>query len=169
MVQEIDQTITATKTRVKAGVYVASAVVIAGLAFAFFALNNNQENAQPEPSNVEINGQKIFVDIAQTPEEQAQGLSGRESLGENQGMLFVYDKNISPKFWMKNMNFSIDIIWISGGIVYGFEKNLPPEGENPQKIYQPKTFVNQVLEVNAGFVDKYDIKTGDKIEVHLTK
>ena len=52
---------------------------------------------------------KIKVELAITPEARAQGLSGRPSLSENEGVLFVFDKPDKYSFWMKNMNFPLDI------------------------------------------------------------
>src|SRR3989338_3180334 len=62
---------------------------------------------------VKIVGQNIKVDLALTMLEQAQGLSGREVLGENEGMLFVFDTPGKYSFWMKDMKFAIDIIWFT--------------------------------------------------------
>jgi len=95
----------------------------------------------------------------------ARGLGGRRNLPENRGLLFAYDGYYVPKFWMKDMRFSIDIIWIKDKMVVGFEKNTPVSNQNPLPTYQPKDFVNYVLEVNAGFVDKNQIKIGDRVEI----
>lgn len=59
-----------------------------------------------------IGGKKIRVDIADTVVTRTQGLSGRTSLAETDGMLFVFENADRYGFWMKDMNFAIDIIWI---------------------------------------------------------
>src|SRR3989338_4624811 len=125
---------------------------------------------------VKIGDVKIKVELAITPEARAQGLSGRPSLSENEGVLFVFDKPDKYSFWMKNMNFPIDIIWIgparppgwsgAGGedmkIVYIKKKALP---ELYPEQYGPDKDAKYVLEVVAGFSDKNNIKVGDKVEV----
>lgn len=115
-----------------------------------------------------IAGQTLNIKIAQTAKEQAIGLSQTKALGENQGMFFVYDHYLIPTFWMKDMSFSIDIIWLKDDIVMGYEKNLPiPKGDTDLPLYQPKTFINHVLEVSAGFVDKYGLKIGDEVKLAI--
>jgi hypothetical protein len=120
---------------------------------------------QSKSRDVFISNNKVVAELAVTGEQLAQGLSGRDKLAEGRGMLFIYDGYYIPSFWMKNMKFPIDIIWIKDNIVAGAAKNLPPEGEQPQQTYEPLTFVNYVLEVPAGYVDRYGIKIGDRVEI----
>src|SRR5690242_15708811 len=61
---------------------------------------------------IEIGGQQIYVKKADTPAKQQQGLSGTASLPLDQGMLFIFPKDGTYAFWMKDMNYSLDIIWI---------------------------------------------------------
>ncbi len=116
---------------------------------------------QPE---VIINQQKIYLEIASEPAKQIQGLSNRKILKSDHGMLFVYaDKKIRT-FWMKDMNFPLDIIWINDNKIVGIEKNLPPEGNQPIKTYRSPAAVNYVLEVNAGLTDRYQIRNGNLVK-----
>ena len=104
----------------------------------------------------------LEVEIADTPELQVQGLSGRKSLSENKGMLFVYEKPAMPGFWMKDMRFPIDIIWLGEDIrVAGIEAHVPPE-TYPAVFYSPSP-VRYVLEVNAGWAERNGITSGSKI------
>jgi len=81
-------------------------------------------------------------------------------------MLFVFDGYYIPTFVMRDMLFSIDIIWIKDDMVVGFEKNMPRSELDKDLIaYQPKNFINYVLEVNAGFVEQNNIKIGDKVVI----
>jgi len=111
---------------------------------------------------VYLAGQSIKVDLALTPEEQAQGLSGRSELKENEGMLFVFEKPGIYPFWMKNMNFAIDMIWISETreIVY-IKKDARPE--NFLETFGPEENAKYVLEVVSGFSEKNNLKEGDKV------
>src|SRR3989344_4633932 len=70
------------------------------------------------------NGQ-VLVELAQTPAAQQQGLSGRKSLGANQGMLFIFPQDEARQFWMKEMNFPLDIIWLNKeGKIMGLATNV---------------------------------------------
>lgn len=113
---------------------------------------------------VKIGDLKIPLEIAQTANEVQKGLSGRESLGPDKGMLFIFNKPDYYRFWMPNMNFPIDIIWISQNTIVGIHKNVSRQFDpaNP-KFYTPPQPVNRVLEVNAGFAQKNNFKVGDEI------
>ena len=69
----------------------------------------------PDVSLVRIGGEAIYaVDLAVTSGERQQGLSGRETMAEDAGMLFVFEEEQPLAFWMKDMRFPLDIIWIDG-------------------------------------------------------
>ncbi|MFH1564975.1 MAG: DUF192 domain-containing protein [bacterium] len=125
--------------------------------------NNNYENIKK--AEIKINNTTITADVVETPEEQIQGLSGREKLGENEGMLFVYfDKEIRT-FWMKDMLFPIDIIWIADNKIIDISENLLiPENGNIKRATS-KEGINYVLEVNAEFVKDNDLKVGDEVQI----
>jgi len=117
---------------------------------------------------VTVGGIPFRVHIAETPEERMQGLSGKERIKENEGMLFIFDSPYRYGFWMKEMKFPIDIIWISGDRVIGFSEGVPPEpgrslGE--LTVYYSPGAVDRVLEVNGGVVARYNIREGDKIRI----
>ena len=118
----------------------------------------------PTSSPIVTIGEKtIKVTVAKTKEERSKGLSGTTSLEENNGMLFVFDPEASPTFWMKDMLISIDIIWISDGKVVKIDKNVQIDS----KTYNPGQPIDYVLEVNAGFSDKNNIKVGDPATITL--
>ncbi len=119
---------------------------------------------------VTINDKNINVELAKTKEERAGGLSERSSLGENNGMLFVfYDETDTPVFWMKGMLIPIDIIWIDNNKIVRIDKNVAVPAENASdknlKTYSAGKPVDFVLEVNAGFSDSNSIKVGDSVTV----
>lgn len=117
----------------------------------------------PLTAKVRINDQLFYVDVAATPAEKAKGLGGRKTLAPNHGMLFPYDHKEKYGFWMKDMQFPIDIIWIEGNIVAEVTHNVPVDSE-PHKSYQPYVAVDKILELNAGEASKYNIKQGDKVK-----
>jgi len=115
-------------------------------------------------STVVINKQAFAVEVATDFTHWRQGLSDRSSLKKETGMLFVFPDKQVRRFWMKNMHFPLDIIWIKDHQVVHISRNLPPEGEKPKKIYSSLVPVNYVLEINAGEGAK--IKVGDRVSYY---
>jgi uncharacterized membrane protein (UPF0127 family) len=132
-----------------------------------------QNSSLMKPSSVEkritVGGAKIFVEVADSPKKRAKGLSGRNTLAENEGMLFVFnEKDTIPSFWMKGMLFPIDIVWIADNQVVQIDSNVQPEPDTPDaklKHYRPLRPVDYVLEVSAGFSSKNSIKSGDTVNL----
>ena len=118
-----------------------------------------------------LNGIQLLVEIADTPSERARGLSGRESLKPGWGMLFIFPEEGIYSFWMYGMKFPLDIIWIdSEGIVVYMIENAPPCREAWScRAYTPDKPAQYVLEVEAGFVERADVKLGDKVLILLPK
>ncbi len=112
-----------------------------------------------ESSVVLIKDIKIPVEIADTEALRTLGLSGRESLDYNSGLLFVFDRPDRYGFWMKDMKFSIDIVWAESGRIIYIEKSVSPT--TFPKVFYPTTPASLVLELPAGFCDTYDLKVGD--------
>ncbi|MFA6594463.1 MAG: DUF192 domain-containing protein [Candidatus Buchananbacteria bacterium] len=108
---------------------------------------------------------KITVELVTTEADKAKGLSDRQSLCADCGMLFVYNTPSAHNFWMKNMNFPLDIIWLKDNQIVGISENLLPATNQPTDIYASPGPVNAVLEVNAGFVAKTGVKVGDDMRV----
>jgi len=107
-----------------------------------------------------VGNERVEIEIAQTPDARNQGLSGRESLGENSGMLFIFESPDAYGFWMKDMKFPLDFIWIKDGKVIEITPNVGFRDQTT--IYTPKSAVDSVLEVNAGWASKNGIKVGDQ-------
>ncbi len=119
-------------------------------------------------NTVTINNHTFKIETAKSSKEQQAGLSGRNSLPADHGMLFVFDKTDYYNFWMKNMKFPLDIIFIKDDKIISIEKNAtPPSGESNPPIIKSGGDVNKVLEINAGLSDKYNIKKGDNLEINL--
>jgi len=116
---------------------------------------------------IEINNLRIEVWVARTPAEKAQGLSGKKELKENEGMIFVYDDYQIRTFWMKDMLFSIDTLWLLDNEVVGIEKNIPLTEDGGVKKYHSPIPVNYVLEVSSGFANRNSINVGDIVKFNL--
>lgn len=120
----------------------------------------------PIPKIIKIENVEIQIEIAKSNEERSKGLSNRTKLDEKAGMLFVFSQKSKPVFWMKDTKIPLDIIWINDNKVIGIDKNVPIEEnviDNKLKKYPAPNIVDYVLEVNAGFSDKYNIKLGQMI------
>jgi len=119
--------------------------------------------SRKEPTAI-IGSKQITIEIAKTPDQLKKGLSDRNSLGKNRGMLFQYPDYVFQGFWMKGMRFPIDIIWIKDNVIVGAQQNVPVGITEPLPVYYPPEPVNNILEVNAGFVTKNNIKAGDRVD-----
>ncbi|MDI6821174.1 MAG: DUF192 domain-containing protein [Patescibacteria group bacterium] len=147
-------------------IFVLLAVIVVFCVFAAFFYR--PITVKNQKAIVSINRHVIGVDIAKTQKERAQGLSGREELKENQGMLFLFPNAGLHGFWMKNMRFPIDIVWISKSKIIGFTENIDPQIGIPLlnlKIYYPPRLIDSVLEINAGQVASLGIKEGDLVSI----
>ena len=124
----------------------------------------------PPPKNLLKVGQCQFeVEVARTLEEKRQGLSNRPSLDRFKGMLFVYDQPEKPLFWMKDMEFPLDFVWIQQGRVVDLSQNIPPPKDNNGQIARvsPAEPADWVLEINAGMIKECQIKVGDPVNFSL--
>lgn len=121
------------------------------------------------PSSVKIKGLHINVTLAKTPDELTKGLSIKNSLKEHEGMLFIFDTPKKSSFWMKDMKFPIDIIWIHPNTtIVHIEKNLQPcISFLICTSYPPNDLSQYVLEVNAHYTTKNNITVGDEVEFNI--
>lgn len=109
-----------------------------------------------------IDGHVFKVDFADTLAEQERGLGGRLNLTADQGMLFRFTRPNKTCFWMKDMRFSLDIIWFGGDKkVNHIAQNVVPE--TYPSTFCPDQDAQYVLEVNAGTISRLGIKAGDSI------
>lgn len=114
---------------------------------------------------VKIDNLEIKVEVAETNEERAKGLSNRTQLDNKSGMVFVFPKDSKPVFWMKDTKIPLDIIWINDNKIIDIEKNVQPElgvTDNKLRRYPAPSEIDYVLEVNGGFSDN-NIKVGETI------
>jgi uncharacterized membrane protein (UPF0127 family) len=117
---------------------------------------------------LKIGEQTLVVEISTTPAEMQQGLSDRISMADDQGMLFDFGQEASgTAFWMKDMKFDLDFIWIAGGKVIGITSGVahPNSSNSPLPYYYPPQPVNQVAEVNAGWAKKNGIIVGADVSL----
>lgn len=102
--------------------------------------------------------------VVDTPELRQKGLGGRTSLASDEAMLFIFESDDRYAFWMKDMLFPIDIIWISAdNLIVDFVENISPD--TYPESFAPKTNARMVLEVQAGVVQKNNFKIGDRVNI----
>ena len=161
-------------------------VVIVLIAFvAYFALSNlftNKEQVNPELEKA-VNQKtaysftkegelsflsakggtisQIDVEVADDDEQRQRGLMFRDKMDENQGMIFLFDKEAPQAFWMHNTILPLDIIYINSQMeIVHIAKNAKPFDDSSLPSIKPAQYV---VEVNGGYTDKLGIKDGDKI------
>lgn len=137
--------------------------VFVGLALLLFALSFLGGKSLFKTQPTAKAGNKTFdLEIAKTTQELQKGLSNRKSLPENKAMLFIFPKPDYYAFWMKDMQFPLDIIFLNGNKIVMVYKNVPPPSSADQAlpIYKPEAPSDKVLEINAGLADKYNIQKG---------
>jgi len=139
-------------------------------AVATTAPSNTQPEIVPIPegslatSSLKIGKSTFVVEVPSTEDEMAIGLGGRLSLAPQHGMLFAFNAPDLYTFWMKDMKFPLDILWVDGeNKINHIEANLTPET-------YPKTYISEepalfVVELEAGTVSKYGIRVGEKVEI----
>lgn len=141
-------------------------LLLAGVVVGQNYLSKNPSFSLRKSAAVAIKENKFKVEVARKPEELQIGLSEKKSLNQDSGMLFIFPSPGTYSFWMKNMDFPIDIIFINGDTITTIHKNAKPATSPDENIpiYQPKTPSDKVLEINAGLADKYEFKEGDKVK-----
>lgn len=113
----------------------------------------------------EINGQKVLLEEAKSERDKIRGLAKRPYLGENTGMVFFYESQVEQAFWMRNVRFPLDIIFMKDSKITKIYKNAQPCTEEICKIYSSKGLTDEVIEVPAGFCKKHNLKKGTFILV----
>ena len=123
---------------------------------------------QPMPRReITFGGRQMRVWVAETSRARQQGLSGQRTLGEDEGMVFLFPTPARHRFWMYDMHFAIDILWIRKGYVVDIAHDvLPPPDSVAVKdlpLYTPRLPADVVLEVRAGTAAKEDVRIGDMV------
>lgn len=124
-------------------------------------------NKSSQLKTIQIDKVVIDVEVAKTDEERSKGLSNREKLDKNAGMVFFFKPNSKPTFWMKDTKIPLDIIWINDDKIVSINKNVEPElgkQEFELKRYPAPSEIDYVLEVNGGFSDKNGISAGSTVQ-----
>lgn len=113
---------------------------------------------------IQLENHTIRVSVADTPLTREKGLGGRGGLAGDEGMLFVFLEDGKYAFWMKDMRFSIDILWLSAeGVIVDMRENVSPE--TYPSLFEPQALARYVLELPAGYAKGYDLHIGDVVRL----
>ncbi|MEP6768560.1 MAG: DUF192 domain-containing protein [Acidobacteriota bacterium] len=114
-------------------------------------------------------GATYRLELAKTPEEQAQGLMYRESLPEKTAMLFLFSDSGVHKFWMKNTMIPLDMIWLdSDGKVLFVNAGTPPCKADPCANYGPDAAAASVLEIAGGMAAREKVTVGARLKIVIS-
>jgi hypothetical protein len=109
---------------------------------------------------------RVSVDIVDTPLLRMRGLSGRPGLGPEEGMLFMFETPRIQSFWMKDMRFEIDIVWIRSGQIVGITPNLPlPKSPRDLPQFASPVPCDVALEVRAGAAKRWGLLLGHSVRI----
>ncbi len=124
----------------------------------------------PITAIADIAGEKVQLEVAGTPQEQATGLMGRTSLADDRGMLFPFSPPRPVQFWMKNTLISLDMIFVRQGVVKAIAVDVPPCKSDPCPVYGSQNeAIDQVIEVRGGRAKALGLKVGDRLPVQFLK
>jgi uncharacterized membrane protein (UPF0127 family) len=149
----------------------ALAVALAVVGGSFMWNMRTEATGTPQPKlktvSIPFDSKTIRVEVAETDEERRQGLSFRESLGWNEGMLFTYPVVGRQTMWMYGMKFPIDVVFINGNVVVDYEERVPPPQKTFGRISEVSTAndIDMVLELPAGKAADLQIGIGTRISI----
>ena len=150
---------------------VAAAVIIGVAGMLTLPTDLKLESVEFPRGTIMIDDKILEVQIADTDSLRVRGLSWQNELPYNEGMLFVFDGSGTRAMWMLGMQFNLDIIWLDeNSNVVAIEKNVPLCGTTIEVVACRENGVSgdnakYVLEVTAGFVDKFNITENSKMEI----
>jgi uncharacterized membrane protein (UPF0127 family) len=110
---------------------------------------------------VTIRGATVHAELALTPERRAQGLSGRRQLAPDEAMLFLFEAPGLPGFWMPDMHFDLDLVWIRGDRIVDLTPSV--SHREPERVHRPREPADVVLEVLAGTATLHGWRRGDRV------
>jgi hypothetical protein len=145
----------------------AVALAIVAIA-AFLRIKDAVMARQPRLMELMVGDRTFTIEIADTAAKQSLGLGKRDVLSPERGMYFPFKEPHFLAFWMKDMRFPIDMVWIADGRVVDIDERVPvePKGK-PLPTYSPSVPADAVLELNAGMAEEAGIDIGDEVRLRL--
>lgn len=158
------------KTRLVVGIVIVILAIVLGVAAVNLISNNFHFPFSSQPkSTVTIDRQTFHVQIARTEQQKEMGLSNTATLPQDQGMIFLFATPDYYGFWMRNMKFPLDILYIARNKIVSIAYNVtnPNNPSQPLPVYKPSQPADTVLEINGGLSTKYHFSIGDSVSVSL--
>ena len=159
-----------TRTQVLVPIAIA-AIIIGVVGILTLPSDVKLESVEFPRGTIKLDDKTLEVQIADSDSLRARGLMFQNELSYNEGMLFVFDESNTRPMWMLNMQFNLDIIWFDeNSNVVAIEKDVPPCRTTIEVVACRENGVSgdnakYVLEVTAGFVDKFNITENSKMEI----
>jgi len=139
-------------------------ILLSIVIFLLISLKEREVSHAIKAQTVSIGGKTFQAEILDTDAKRIQGLSGREFLVTNTVMFFVFEKEDVYGIWMKDMKFSIDILWLNKNLeIVHIENSVSPE--TFPKVFYPSSRVLYVIETVAGFSLENEIRVGDRVQI----
>lgn len=144
-------------------VLIVTGLILISLALAFSGLFTEPQNAHNSTTSADIGGQTFRLEVLNTNASRTQGLSGKSSLGDDEGALFDFEQSDDWRIWMKDMNFAIDIAWLNANKeIIHIKSSARPE-DYPE-TYSADTPSKFVVELPANTFNNQGVKVGDTIQ-----
>jgi len=160
----------ATRTQVLIPI-IAAAIIIGIVGMLTIPTDVKLESVEFPRGTIKLDDKILVVQIADTDSLRVRGLSWQNELPYNEGMLFVFDESGTRAMWMMGMQFNLDIIWFDENAnVVAIEKDVPSCKTTIEVVACRENGVSgnnakYVLEVNAGFVDEFNITENSRLEL----
>jgi uncharacterized protein len=143
------------------------AVIIGGFWYGSFTSAQPVAAAPLAQKIISIDGNTIHVTVVDNDTDRERGLGGRSGLAPDEGMLFVFQKDGLYRFWMKDMQFSIDMLWIdSNGKIIFIQPDVAPS--TYPNSFGPHQLARYVLELPANYAAQHGVATGDLVNFKFT-
>ncbi|MFO0765003.1 MAG: DUF192 domain-containing protein [Patescibacteria group bacterium] len=146
-------------------VTIALVILSAGICVAAFIFAAPSAAVMRHDQAVTLNGKTLNLEIARTPASIVQGLSGRKRMTKDEGMLFIMPNVENQNFWMKDMKFALDIVYLREGKVVDIATLQRPSLAGIPS-HQSVTEADMVLELNEGMVKEYKLEIGTQTDLN---
>ncbi len=129
--------------------------------------SSNLNPTRDFPAYAMMGGKKINLEVAQTPAQQEMGLMYRQTIGDDQGMLFLFNPAKKVSFWMKNCYIHLDMVFLLKGKIVAIANNVPPCTQEPCPVYPSGSPIDQVIELGGGRSSQLGLNLGDSVSVEF--
>lgn len=123
----------------------------------------------PVTAQVDVNGEVIQLEVAETQQQQAMGFMYRSEIPDDRGMLFPFSPPRRVSFWMKNVRVPLDMVFLRDGQVVAIAADVPPCTSDPCPTYGPPAVIDTVMELRGGRAAELGLQAGDAIAVEFVE